>query len=198
MLTAMLAGCGPAGKTAGKTTTGTRTYNTEWQTIPPKRVLINVGDLDNAAVTWTEERIRDNSIVQQGVNFDGTGRIYVEHLVGSHSLYNAGVTERHNNLSKLLPRLDRSLPRYNVRAADPEKGRIRKYGSRGGWVGPAMERGTGNDCIVGRVAFLSRTAKNSRTDERYDTVVSIRDCSGKRTVEEVKEFLTNVRIVSRA
>ena len=65
ILGAALAGCGPAGKTVvGKTTTGKRTYNTEWQRIPPKQVLINVEDLDNARVTRAEERLRDNAIVQ--------------------------------------------------------------------------------------------------------------------------------------
>jgi hypothetical protein len=198
MMSATLAACGPAGKTIGKTTTGQRTYNTEWQRIEPKRVLINIGDLGNVEVTRTEERLRDNSIIQQGVNFAGFGRIYVEHLTGPYSVYNTGVTDRHNDASKLVSRYYKSKSRYDIQTADPEKGRIRKFGDRGGWVGSATEIGTGKTCIVGRVAFLSRATKNRAADERYDTVVQFRDCSGRRSLEEVKEFLKGVRIVSRA
>ena len=194
MLSAALAACGPAGKTIGKTTTGQRTYSTEWREIEPGRVLIDFGRLDGAAVTYTEERIRDNAIVQQRVRFDGRGHVYLEHLVGTFAVYNIQVTDRHNSASKVV---DRYLSRYEVPAVDLEKGRIRKYGSRGGWVGRAKEKATGADCVVARLAFLSRAGKNRRTDEHYDTVVSFNDCSGKRSVEEVRDFLNGLRIVSR-
>jgi len=194
-VTVALAGCGPAGKTIGKTTTGQRTYNTEWREIDPGRVLIDFGKLDGAAVTRTEERTRDNAIVQQRVYFDGRGFVYLEHLLGAFAVYNIQVTDRHNDMSKLA---DKYLSRFNIPAADMEKGRIRKYGSRGGWVGRATEKGTGADCIVSRVAFLSRADKNRGADERYDTVVSFSDCSGERSLEEVREFLNGLRIVSRA
>ena len=193
-ISVLLAACGPTDKTIGKTTTGQRTYSTEWRKIEPDRVLIDFGRLDGAAVTYTEERIRDNAIVQQRVRFDGRGHVYLEHLVGAFAVYNTQVTDRHNSASKVV---DRYLSRYNVPPADLEKGRIRKYGSRGGWVGRATEKATGADCIVARLAFLSRAGKNRATDERYDTVVSFNDCSGKRSVEEVREFLNGLRIVSR-
>ena len=194
MLTAMLVGCGPTGKTIGKTTTGQRTYNSEWREIDPSRMLIDFGKLDGAAVTRTEERIRDNSIIQQRVYFKGPGFVYLEHLAGASAVYSLRVTDRHNNMSKLA---DKYLSRFNIQEADIEKGRIRKYGSRGGWVGRATEKGTGADCIASRVAFLSRADKNRGADERYDTVVSFRDCSGERSLEEVREFLNGLRIVSR-
>lgn len=195
MMTVALAACGPAGKTIGKTIGGQRTYNTEWREIDPGRVLIDFGRLDGAAITRTEERTRDNAIVQQRVYFDGRGFVYLEHLLGPFAVYNIRVTDRHNDMPKLA---DKYLARFDIQTADMEKGRIHKYGSRGGWVGRATEKGTGADCIVSRVAFLSRADKNWGTDERYDTVVSFHDCSGQRSVEEVREFLNGLRIVSRA
>lgn len=195
IMTAMLAGCGPAGnKTVGKTVSGTRTYSTEWTDIPPARVLIGLGGLDNAAIAWTEERIRDNSIVHQQVWFDGGNLIFVEHLAGPFSLYGTSLTERYNNPVKVV---DKYSSAFNVHTADPETGRIRKHGDRGGWVGTGTARAMGGWCIVGSVALLSRADKSRGMDERYDTVVSIRDCSRKRTMEEVERFLTHVRIVSR-
>ena len=198
MMTVVLAGCGPAGKTVGKTTVGTRTFNTEWKSIPTSRLLINFGDLGSASVTRTEERIRDNSIVHQRVRFDGGGSLFLEHLSGPNSIYTTGVTDRHNSISKVVSAIESHFRTDVVREPDMEQGRIRRYGSRGGWVGRATEQGTGADCVVARMAFLSRATKNRGTDERYDTVVEFRDCSGKRTLEDVKKFLTNVRIVSRA
>ena len=52
--------------------------------------------------------------------------------------------------------------------------------------------------MLGVVAFLSRAGKNRSSDEHYDTIVRFRDCSGKRSVEEVKDFLNRLRIVSQA
>ncbi len=198
MMTLALAGCGPAGKTIGKTTTGQRTYNTQWEKLLPDRVLIDPRGLNDAVVTWTDERMRDNAIVQQRVQYDGGSRIFVEHLSGAFSLYNTGVTDRHNNPSKVLAHLDKYFLAYKIHMEDMEKGRIRKYGDRGGWVGEATAKESGTACVIGRLALLSKTEKNLRTDERYDTIVQIRDCSGKRTMEQVKKFLKNVRIVSRA
>ena len=86
MMAAALAACGPQGKvTEGTTSVGTRTYLTEWQEIDPGKLLVNFGSLKNAEITWTEQRIRDNHVVHQRVDFDGRGRMTVEHLRGPNT-----------------------------------------------------------------------------------------------------------------
>ena len=87
---------------------------------------------------------------------------------------------------------------YTVHERDLESGRIRRHGSRGGPVAGATDSLTGATCVLGVLAFLSNDTKNRSSDEHYDTIVRFRDCSGKRSVSEVKDFLNGLRIVSRA
>ena len=199
MLSATLAACGPQGKvTQGQTSVGTRTYLTEWQEIEPPKLVVNFSDLDGAEITWAEQRIRDNHIVHQRVDFDGRGRLTVEYLGGPNSVFNTRVTESFNDVPMALADMTDFLRGYTVHERDLESGRIRRHGSRGGPVASATDRTTGGTCVLGVLAFISSATKNRSSDEHYDTIVQFRDCSGKRSVSEVKDFLNGLRIVSRA
>jgi len=198
LLTAALAACGPQGSVMeGATSVGSRTYLTEWQEIDPDKLLVNFSDLAGAEITWAEQRIRDNHIVHQRVDFDGRGRMTVEHLRGPNTIFHTRVTERYNDVTAALSDMKRFLGDYRVYEHNLESGRIRSRGSRGGLVASAPDTATSETCVLGVVAFLSKAAKNRSSDEHYDTIVRFRDCSGKRTEEDVKAFLKGVRIVSR-
>ena len=198
-MTAMLAACGPQGKvTEGITSDGTRTYLTEWQEIDPGKLLVNFGALKSAEITWAEQRIRDNHVVHQRVDFDGRGRMTVEHLRGPYAVFHLRLTRQYNDVPKALSDMKRFLGDYTVHERDLESGRIRSRGNRGGLVASATDPTVaGGTCVLGVVAFLSDAAKNRSSDEHYDTIVRFRDCSGKRPLSEVKDFLNGLRIVSK-
>ena len=197
-ISVLLAACGPQGKvTQGQTSVGSRTYLTEWQEIEPAKLVVNFSDLDGAEITWAEQRIRDNHVIHQRVDFDAQGRMTVEYLGGPNSIFTARVTERFNDVSKALADMKHFLRGYTVHERDLESGRIRRHGSRGGLVASATHSTTGGRCVLGVLAFLSNHTKNRSTDERYDTIVRFRDCSGKRSLSEIEDFLNGLRIVSR-
>ncbi len=199
MLSAALAACGPQGKvTQGQTSVGSRTYLTKWQEIEPAKLVVNFSDLDGAEITWAEQRIRDNHVVHQRVDFDARGRLTVEYLSGPNSIFTTRVTERFNDVAKALADMKHFLRGYTVHEHDLESGRIRRHGSRGGLVASARHSTTGGTCVLGVLAFLGTATKNRSLDEHYDTIVRFRDCSGKRSVSEVKNFLNGLRIVSRS
>ena len=55
---------------------------------------------------------------------------------------------------------------------------------------------TGGRCIIARIGFLSDPAKGGRaTYEVYDSGMSYRDCSGKRTLDDVVTWLESAKIV---
>ena len=64
--------------------------------------------------------------------------------------------------------------------------RIRKHGDRSGHAAAVeltafgRKRGTGQNCIIAGLDFLSAGKQNWATDERFDTSVLLRDCSGER------------------
>ena len=195
MMTVALAACGPAGKTIGKTTTGQRTYLSEWRDIEPGKLRIDVSDLPKAIVDVTEQRMRDNGILQQRVYFDGNGYLFIEHLLGPNDIFLLSVTTDTNNFSTVANEFKDWIG-SKTSMAEANKKRIYTRGIRGGWL-TAVPASFYRDCILAMVGFLSRPEKNRAFDEHYDTVVSFRDCSGKRSMEEVRDFLNGLRIVSR-
>ena len=50
-------------------------------------------------------------------------------------------------------------------------------------------------CFLARVGFLGDTNKPTPVGEYYDTVVRFRDCSGKRSMDDVEAFLNGMKIV---
>ena len=55
------------------------------------------------------------------------------------------------------------------------------------------------ECILGVMGFLSRGKSPPETvgaEDIFDTLVSVRDCSGERGFEAYAEFLNGVKLVS--
>jgi len=197
MLAVALAACGPQGKvTVGKTHGGARTYLSEWQDIEPSKSLIDVAVLPKAIVNKVEQRIRDNRILHQRVYFDGNGHLFVEHMLGPNALFFLRVTTDTNNFSIVADGFKDWIG-SKTDAAETNKKRIYSRGARGGWL-TTVPVSSYRDCILARVGFLSRPEKNRTADEHYDTIVWYRDCTGKRTKEQVMDFLRGLKIVPSA
>ena len=76
------------------------------------------------------------------------------------------------------------------------KQKVYSFGDRGGWVHATRGRRTGTACIIARVAFISDPGKTAaRTSEHYDTGISYRDCSGKRSIDAVAAWLEGAKLV---
>lgn len=166
-----------------------------WHAMPTHEFMLNIVDLPDAEFTRAQRRVRDKGIPHERVRFDGgKGSMFVEHiLVG---VYKAYVGER------LLDReyVDGLLEKFGQRRGEvfeaEQRRKIYSYGERGGLVLAIRGRRTGMSCVVSRFGFLSDWAKmGQRTEERYDTLISFRDCSGKRSFEDVVKWVEGAKIV---
>lgn len=79
-----------------------------------------------------------------------------------------------------------------------ESRKISRGQSRGGWVHSALVGVSQKDCIFGYMGFLSRNgvSPDGSTGDVYNTLVSVRDCSGKRTLKDYVKFFNGVKLVS--
>ena len=169
----------------------------QWRDIPPYEITVNIIDLREVDVWKAQQRIRDNAVLQQQAFIgDGAGRLLLHHAPS----YTDGVSE-HAAMAYQEAALSRKAAvrfwSINGEPFDYEESRkIYNYGERAGWVHMTRSRTSSRRCIIARVAFLSDQAKGSLSpSEVYDSVVSLDDCSGKRTLRETVEWLKNLKIV---
>ena len=181
-----------------KDITGTILDVTSWQYLAPHEIVVNYVDMKDIEVWWSQQRIRNNGThVQQRIRFDGRdGWLWVEHTITG--LYSFTTTLHFQNPETARER----AVKYWRRAAEPfdyeDSQRVYAYGDRAGWVHRTRGRMTAKGCIIGEMGFLSESNAGlaaSRSEEHYDTSLNIRDCSGKRSFEDVVTWLKGVKIV---
>lgn len=166
-----------------------------WRSMPAYEFLLNIVDLPGAFFTGGERRVRNNSVPQQRIWFDrGKGKISVEHVyVG---IYNAYVTDRLKSREYPQKLLDRFSKSRGEAFVAEERRKVYRFSERAGWVVAGRGRNTGDVCIVARIGFLSDPAKTgARVDEHYDTSFSFTDCSGKRSIDDVVNWIEGAKIV---
>ncbi len=166
-----------------------------WHSMPTHAFMLNIVDLPGAEFTRAQRRTRNKGIPHERIWFDtGRGWMFVEHLLVG--VYHGYVTDRlrsRDYADSLLGRFGRS--RGEAFEAE-ERRKIYSYGERAGWVYAVRGRHTGEACILARFGLLSDWAKiGQRTDEHYDTAVSFRDCSGKRSLDDVANWVESAKLV---
>ncbi|MDE0173214.1 MAG: hypothetical protein OYH76_05240 [Defluviicoccus sp.] len=166
-----------------------------WHSMPTHEFMLNIVDLPGAAFTRAQRRVRNKGIPHERIRFDGgEGSMFVEHILSG--VYNSYVTDRLQNRADMDRRLDRFGQRHGQVFEVVENRKIYRYGERGGWVYAIRGRRTGETCIVSRFGFLSDWAKiGQRTGEHYDTSITFRDCSGKRSLDDVVKWVNSAKIV---
>ena len=178
-----------------RTIGGTLTTVTEWTAIKPRELVINIVDLPNAEVSRAEYRKRNNGLtVQQRAWFDGRkGFVYLEHLFSY--IYNENATFHFQDPETTKKLTARYCQRAKKTCEIVDTRKVHAYGERSGWVRLIRIRETGRRCIGARVAFLSADKFHTLPEERYDTGITYRDCSGKRTLDDVVQWLEGAKIV---
>ena len=77
-----------------------------------------------------------------------------------------------------------------------EKRKIYAFGDRAGWAYAMLGRHTSEACIIARLGFLADWGKmGHRAGEHYDTSLSFRDCSDKRSLDDVAARLEGAKFV---
>lgn len=167
----------------------------QWHAMPPHEFMLNIVDLPDAEPTRTQRRVRNKGIPHERVWFDdGESFILVEHIYTG--VYNEYVTDSMQSgeaADKLLDLFGRNRGEtFKVQ----EKRKLYQFGERAGWAYTVSGRHTRQTCIISRLAFLTDWGKiGQRTGERYDTSFAFRDCSGKRTIDDVVTWLEGAKLV---
>lgn len=188
----LVSACQTGIDTSKKDTGGTTVYLSQWKSIEPHELVINIADLDGIIISQPQSRIRDNEILHQRARFDGTGFLMIQHIQVYY--YNQHVTSRMNSRENAKVEVDRYYKGRNQKIVHREARKI-SSGDRGGWLTSVYIPDAAQTCFLARVGFLGDTRKPSPPGEYYDTIVRFRDCSGKRSTDDVEAFLNGMKIV---
>ena len=171
---------------------------TQWHDIRPSEIVLNIVDLPNARFSRVRQRERDKGAVQQQAWFDErNGWIQIEHVLSG--AYSTRTTLHFQDEASLKKRISRFYERRGEPFDFEESRSVRVAYDRSGWVSASRSRNTYRLCIMGLVAFISDSSKTAAVaDEHYDTGVFLRDCSGKRSLHEIANFLNGMRTVESA
>ena len=188
----LVSGCQTGIDTSRKDTGGTTMHLSQWKSIQPQELVINIADLDGIVISEPQSQIRDNRILHQRARFDGAGTVRIQH----HQVfgYSQHVTRQLNDREDAKADVDRFYKRQNQKIVHREARKI-SSGSRGGWLTSVYIPDAAQTCFLARVGFLGDTNKPTPVGEYYDTVVRFRDCSGKRSMDDVEAFLNGMKIV---
>ena len=164
----------------------------KWHAIPVHEFMLNITDLPDVTLDRAQRRVRDNSIPHEQIWFDDDkGGIIVEHI--TVGVYSVRVTNRTRTRDHMEADLDDFWQAIGEDFKVEQRQKIYRYGERAGWVYEMRGKRTGTVCIVAQFGFLS--PGKQVTDERYDTAVSLYDCSGKRSFQDVADWINDAKIV---
>ena len=176
----------------GHTTAQTFDY-TEWETIPPEEIVVNLYDLRDARAVGTQMRTRDNALVEQRARLL-LGAIQIQHVPAN--LFNLTGTASIRDRAEVEDRVRESLGDEGKAAELTDSRNLHGFKVRGGWLLVFDLAGSGRTCYMSETGFLSDPGKNWYAGERYDTFVSFYDCSERRSLYEIETWLKGLSIVS--
>ena len=188
----LLYGCvsTPGGQTA-RDAGGVPISLSQWTPMDIKDFAIDTIDVGIHFYAAPERRIRNNSMEQQRIRFDG-GQLYVER-VGRTGVYSYGTTSRMISEENFRRAAEKYYRKNKGAVVIGSIETVRKYNDRAGHAATVLQ-GNGQACIFGRVAFLSAGKSNPRSDERFDTYVDLGNCAGGWTLEKLASWLRTVNI----
>ena len=188
----LVSACQTGIDTSKKNAAGGTMHLSQWKSIKPHELIINIADLDGIVISKPESRNRDNRLIHQQARFDGGGGLFLEHAQGIFSEYTTNDIDSRENARAELSRYYKKRNQKIVRGEEREI----SSGDRGGWMTSVVVQNTGQTCILARVGFLGDTAKGgSLPGVYYDTIVRLRNCSGKRSMDDVEAFLKGMKLV---
>ena len=174
---------------------GTEMDLSVWHEIKPHEFLLNIVDLPNVDLHRAQRRVRDKRAEQYRTKFDsGKGFMFVEHFLSARYTENSSEAFRAGESTRKTAEGFWKRAKESFEIEDKRK--VYAFSERGGWVYATRGRTNGRRCILARMGFLSDPAKAAQsTYEVYDSGISYRDCSGKRTLDDVVTWLNGAKIV---
>lgn len=176
----------------------------KWKRIGPSEIVINLADLGRVPDARFEQRTTNSGWLNQRVVFlQRKGGIFIER---TPDIFTHGWSMQYDSQEQFIRETKKVFRRHGKRGTTihfDKIERIREHGGRSGHVA-AVEatpegkpRGTGRSCVVAGLAFLGEGKKNPAADERFDTRVMLRDCSGGGSLERAADWVRGIKIVPK-
>ncbi len=181
---------------------GTRAAAAGWRKIEPSEIVINLVDLGKVPEARFEQRITDNGwLNQRAVFLQRKGGVFIER---TPDVFTQRLSMLYDSEEQFLREAKKVFRRHGKRGETIHFNGLERITMRGNRSGHAAAveatlkgkpRGTGRDCIVAGLLFLGEEKRNPAADERFDTRVMLRDCSGEGRLERAAEWLRGLKIV---
>ncbi len=183
-----------AAGTVDRDISGQRIELSKWRKIEAGTLVIDVSDLGPMRISKAQERWRNKRIVQQRGWFEG-GWLLVEH--SPEGLFGPRTTEAYTKPDLSENVLKRFFKRKKQHFVIEAERAVQKPGDRRGWLRRARGLPDGRTCRFASLAFLGKGAED-RADGRevFDTLITVSDCSGKRTLDDFENFALQLRLAS--
>ncbi len=180
-------------KVRGVTVSGENITYTEWQSVPAERLLLNLSDSTDIRLTRARQRERTGGVLQQTGYFPG-GLMNIRYH--PRSSFGERTTEILSDPESLKKRIRRYYERKKEAFSYGPLAQVAKPPERAGWVHRVRDH-SGQVCQFGVIGFISQAKREKGyTVGRFDTVVWIKDCSGKRSLSQIAGFLMRVELAA--
>lgn len=168
----------------------------KWTAMAAHEFMLNIVDLPGVELGRAQQRMWKGRVPHHRMRFDGgKSFVRVDHL--PDWFYNRRITEKYQDRAEMDRRVSRLGRSRGKNFEATERRKIYSSNERGGWVYAAREKMSGQTCIVSRFAFLTDWRKlGSASGEHYDTLVYFRDCSGRRSLDDVVSWVEGAKIVA--
>lgn len=182
---------------AQRDTSGKVMSLSQWHDIEPHEFSLNIVDLPGVALMRAQRRIRDSKANQERLRFDDRmGFVFIEHFPSGG--YGQNTVDLLNSVAFTRKYAEgywkRRVPVEPFSVEEERK--IYAFRERGGRLLATRGKNSGTLCIVARLGFLSDEHKfGAALRDIYDTALSMYDCSGKRSLDDVVKWLEGVKIV---
>lgn len=175
----------------GKDISGATSFWSESSSEALSAFPINLIDLPEAVIGGITHRMRNNSVSHYRVTLnpgDLSGSWLSLQVAGTFfNVETTRDTENPDSHKKFIRRIAGS-------AEIRESTRIRDH-SRTGWLGAYKPASSDHWCYVAVLAFEPSPWGAGRVDEIYEMIVRMKDCTGRRTHEQLEEWLYSIRAV---
>ena len=153
---------------------------------------INLIDLPNAVIGGIKHRMRDNAVSHYRVVLDpaGNSRSWLSLQVAG-TTFGPRTTQSVEDLEGQKKVVTRSAGPSEFRGMT----RIRNHG-RTGWLGEYKPESARGWCYAAVLAFEPSPWAAGSPDEMFEMVVRVKDCTGRRTREQLEEWLYSLREVA--
>ena len=175
---------------------GQRSHYSNWSTISKDAIRINLGDLGDYFVNKTEQRIRNNRILVQRASFEyGQGYLYIQYNSGPRNFFNQKTRGYYSDETYLPNLVRKQLGKHNSTITVEQIVEVQRGTSLAGHAMQYVVNETGARCMAATIGFLSLGTKAHPTEQLFDTLVYLRDCTNGYDLDHLVGWARSVKIV---